>query len=152
MSTFYIGRMCGSHRQRHQVSDRHEVSDRDREAVMSALGRDWAAGRLDQDEYEARATQAAAALRPDDLRAALGDTEPIEPPRPWSGSWSGRSVPVPVLVAAVLVAAVAVTAVLGLAFHPAFFWVVPLVGFKLARFHGRAGWDRRRPAERTISV
>jgi hypothetical protein len=59
-------------------------------------------------------------------------------------------------VAAVLVAVVGVMAVvaavtpLAFGFHPAFFWIVPLVGFKLARFHGRRGWCR--PEERTISV
>jgi hypothetical protein len=152
MSTFYFGRMCG-HRIRHP-DDRQrrqdQVSDRDREVVMASLGREWADGRLDQDEYEARAARAAAAVTGDDLRAALGDIRALEPiGRRRHGPGFG---PAPAGVAAVLVVAAALVALLGLGFHLAFFWIVPLVGFKLARFHGRAGWDRRRPVERTISV
>jgi Domain of unknown function (DUF1707) len=154
MSTFYIGRMCG-HRLSHQHRRDGEydagdvtVTERDRRTVTEALGRSWAGGRLDSEEYERRVASATAAASRDDLLAALGDVEPVEPlPSSPRGGWR-PTLRTPYVAAAALLAAVAVIVLVG--FHPAFFWIVPLVGFKLARFHGRRAW--RSPEERTISV
>ena len=136
------------------------MSDRDRQDVVAALRREAAAGRLDVDEVEARVAQASVATRRQDLTAALGGVEPVERISSSSFSRDGwarlRS---PIGVAGVLLAAVALVAVvaavtpLAFGFHPAFFWIVPLVGFKVAKFHGRRGWGSPRLAsEDTVSV
>jgi hypothetical protein len=164
MSTFYIGRMCGhrAHRhydpsdQSHTQNDVVTVSDRQRQSAAEALGRSWAGGRMDVEEYEARVAQALAATTRDELTNALGDAGPVEPVAPPRGDGWRPRLNSPIGVAAALLAAVAVIAILAAAtplafgFHPAFFWIVPLVGFKVAKFHGRRSW--RRPDERTISV
>ena len=150
MSTFYIGPMCY---QRHR-DDRADVSDRDRQEVVATLRHHAAAGRMDADEYTARAAQVAAAADRTDLSAALGDFGPLPP-----SIARRRVLSTPLVVAAVVFAAVAAMAAvaaftpLAFGFHPAFFWIVPLVGFKLARFgrhHHR--YHHGRPSEQTISV
>jgi uncharacterized membrane protein len=142
------------------VSHRHHrrdegvgISDRDRDEAVGILRRHSAEGRMDFDEYAARTAQVAAAASRDDLGAALGELGPLP------ASTARRrvmSMDTPLVVAAVLLAMVAVIAVvaavtpLAFGFHPAFFWIVPLIGFKLARFQHHRHPHRR--AEDTVSV
>ena len=134
------------------------MSDRDRQDVVTALRREAAAGRLDVDEVEARVAQASVATRRQDLTAALGGVEPVEriSTSSFSPGWVG-SASLPdrrcrrAAGAVALVAVVAAVTPLAFGFHPAFFWIVPLVGFKVAKFHGRRGWGSR-AAEDTVSV
>ncbi|MGH9119439.1 MAG: DUF1707 domain-containing protein [Acidimicrobiales bacterium] len=129
------------------------MSDHDRQAVVATLRRHSAEGRMDVDELTSRTARAAAATSRDDLSAALGEFGPLP------GSTARRRVMrTPVVVAAVLLATVAAVAVVAavtpfaFGFHPAFFWVVPLIGFKLARFQHHRDRYPHRPSDDTVSV
>jgi hypothetical protein len=116
--------MCGTHRKTHRENEKHDV-------VVDDLHREWAEGRLDANEYEAKL---------DAARSAGPVPRRSSPPRPRVG--------VALVVAGIAVLAVALLAVATpLTLHPAVFWVAPFVALKLAK-HGH---HLCRPREEAIT-
>jgi hypothetical protein len=104
-----------------------------------------AEGRMDAAEYATRMTALGPGAGDAHLAADVGR----------------RALAHPLVIAAVLLAALSLVALvasvspLASGFHPAFLWIVPLVGFKIARFHGHRSYRssrQQRGDEGIISV
>lgn len=99
------------------------VSDAERDQAVSALGRHFQAGRLDQAEFDERMTSALGAKTRRDLRRLLADLppdgQPVEPVRDAAPSRRGNPL-VPLLPLAIV--------------------AMVIFGGLAGRHHGAAGW------------
>jgi Domain of unknown function (DUF1707) len=117
------------------------VSDAERDAVVTELGEHFGQGRLDQAEFDERATKALAARTGRDLGALLADLPPVqeESSAPQPGTrFPGAFILAPLLAAAILITAIA-------AHHPwaawPLWWLVPIMVLRLSWW--RRNWRER---------
>ena len=120
------------------------VSDAERDAVVTELGEHFGQGRLDQAEFDERATKALSARTGRDLGGLLADLPPARedsgPPQP-GGRLPGALMLVPLLAAASLIAGITA----GGAHHPwvawPLLWLIPIM---VLRFGWWRNWRGRR--------
>ena len=114
-------------------ADLLRVGDAERQQAVTALGEHFAAGRLDQDEYDTRVQAAYASRTRVDLQGLFGDLpEPVpfrpavaEPPTGWQAGRSARERPRRAVPAAIpVLMAIAIFVGVSLLVH---FPVVPLL-------------------------
>jgi Domain of unknown function (DUF1707) len=127
------------------------VGDAERQQAVAALGEHFAAGRLDQDEYDTRVQAAYASRTRVDLQGLFGDLpEPVpfrpaaaEPPVGWHDGRAARERRRPPFAVVPVLAAIAIFIGVSLLVH---FPVVPLL-FLLLWFGGgrRRSWAGGHP-------
>ena len=127
------------------------VGDAERQQAVAALGDHFAAGRLDQDEYDTRVQAAYASRTRVDLQGLFGDLpEPVpfrraaaRPPVGWQDGRAARDRRRPPFAVVPVLAAIMIFVGVSLIVH---FPVVPLL-FLLLWFGGgrRRGWSGGRP-------
>jgi DUF1707 SHOCT-like domain len=122
------------------------ASDAERDAVVTALGEHFQAGRLTAEELDDRTGKALAARTVPELRDLMTDLPPVGPAMPDEAPLAERPrstfhpLVVPAMIAILL--ATAMLALVG-AYHQPRLWLAIPVGLLIARRIARRGMSRR---------